>query len=214
MIGGDDRAGAQALPEIRTEIMPEIRIDDQLNRLLSNPTMLETFIDLIEKDGSPSDISKRLKMKFPKANYSVEKLEDMGLIEEVRTEKRRGQDAHIYRAVIRPIWKVEEWEELPQHERERLVVWVFQLFLRDVVLAWAAGILQARVDTHTSRSLLKVDEQGWCKVKEILDDALAAVQEVEVESADRLREAGDAGELILARAAMFLIEMPRSKPSG
>lgn len=193
--------------------MPEIRLDDHLNRLLSNPVMLETFIDLIEKDGSPSDVSKRLEIKFPKVNYAVEQLEDMGLIEEVRTEKRRGQDAHIYRAVMRPIFKAEEWEELPQIERERLVTWVFQLFMRDVVLAWAAGILQARVDTHTSRSLLKVDEQGWGKVKKILDDALGAVREVEVESADRLREAGDDGELILARAAMFLIEMPRSQPS-
>lgn len=212
MTGGADKAGTQALPEIREEIMPEIRIDDQLNRLLSNPVMLETFIDLIEKEGSPSDIAKRLKMKFPKANYSVEQLEKMGLIEEVRTEKRRGQDAHIYRAVMRPIFEAEEWEELSQDERERLVTWVSQLFLRDVALAWAAGIFQARVDTHTSRTPLRIDEQGWHDVKRIQDDALVAIREVEVESADRLHEAGGDGELILARAAMFLFEMPRSKP--
>jgi predicted transcriptional regulator len=192
--------------------MPEIRIDDQLHRLLRNPSMLEAFVALIEKPASPSDIAELLKIKLSKAVYSLEQLEKMNLIEEIGTEERRGQLAHIYRAVMRPIWKIEEWEELGQDERERFVAWVLQLFLRDVARAWTARTFQARVDTHTSRSLLRVDEQGWRDVKRIQDEALAAFHEIEVESVDRLHEAGDSADLILARAAMFLIEMPPAKP--
>jgi predicted transcriptional regulator len=193
------------------QTMPEIRVDDQLHRLLRNSSMLETFVALIEKRGSPSDIAERLKIKLSKAIYCVEQLEEMNLIEEVDTERRRGQDAHIFKAVMRPIWKTEEWEQLSQDERERLVAWVLQLFLRDVARAWTARTFQARVDTHTSRSPLRVDGQGWRDIKSILDGALASIHEVEVESVDRLREAGDDAELILARAAMFLIEMPPSE---
>lgn len=174
--------------------------------------MLEAFVALIEKPASPSDIAELLKIKLSKAVYSLEQLEKMNLIEEIGTEERRGQLAHIYRAVMRPIWKIEEWEELGQDERERFVAWVLQLFLRDVARAWTARTFQARVDTHTSRSLLRVDEQGWRDVKRIQDEALAAFHEIEVESVDRLHEAGDSADLILARAAMFLIEMPPAKP--
>ncbi len=197
---------------VAEQTMPEIRIDDQLHRLLRNPNMLEALVSLIEKRGSPSDIRVRLKIKLSQAIYCFEQLEKMNLIEEVDTEKRRGQDAHIYRSLVRPIWKTEEWERLSQDERERYAAWAIQLFLVDVARAWTARTFQARVDTHTSRSLLRVDEQGWRKVKDIQDEALAAIHEVEVESVDRLREAGDDAELILARAAMFLIAMPPSVP--
>ena len=203
MAQGENKAAAE-------QTMPEIRVDDQLHRLLRNPSMLEALVGLIEKRGSPSDIADLLKIKLSKAIYSCEQLEKMGLIEEVGLEKRRGQDAHIYRAVMRPIWKTEEWEELSQDDRERLAAWTHQLYLRDVAIAWMARTFQARVDTHTSRSPLRLDDQGWCRVKGILDEALAAVHDAEVESADRLREADDDAELILARAAMFLIEMPPS----
>ena len=103
MTEGANRAAAE-------QTMPEIRIDDQLHRLLRNPTMLETLVSLIEKRGSPSDIRERLKIKLSQAIYCFEVLEEMGLIEEVDSERRRGQNAHIYRSLVRPIWKTEEWE--------------------------------------------------------------------------------------------------------
>ena len=195
---------------VAEQTMPEIRIDDQLHRLLRNPSMLEALVALIEKKRSPSDIADLLKIKLSKAIYSVKQLEQMNLIEEVGTEERRGQNAHIYRSLVRPIWKTEEWEELSQDEREQYAAWANQLFLVDVARAWAARTFQARVDTHTSRSPLRLDDQGWRKVKRTLDETLATIHEAEVESADRLREAGDDAELILARAAMFLIQMPPS----
>ncbi len=195
--------------------LPKIDVDQQLFRLLKNPGQLEALVILIERRASPSDIAEELGAKLNQVTYNVKELEKMGLVELVDTESRRGQVASIYRAAMRPVWSSEEWEKLSQDERERYSVWALQLFLRDVALAWKSGSFQAREDSHTSRSPLRVDEQGWARVNEVLDEALKEIHEVEVESAERAAQAGD-GELTPIRVAMFCIEMPtaRSKPSA
>jgi hypothetical protein len=199
----DGEAGAVA-----GKAMPEIQIEKQLYRLLKNPNLLEVLVVLIERRASPSELAGILKKKLPKMIYCVEQLEKMQMIELVDTERRRGQMAHVYRSVLRPIWKSEEWAELSQDERQKYSSWAMQLFLRDVAIAWAGGTFQARIDSHTSRSPLRVDEQGWSDINKIQDEALTAIHEVEVESDKRSSKASDDAELILVRAAMFCIEMP------
>lgn len=189
-------------------VMPEVRIDEQLFRLLHNPGQLAALVALVEDPASKSDIAKELGIRLNKADYDVGELEKMGLVEPIGTEMRRGQKTTIYRAVMRPILNNEEWAELSQEDRERLVLWTYQLLLRDVAVAWRTRTLQARVESHNTRSPLRVDEQGWIRLNEILDDTQEAVREVEVESVERAREAGDESKLINARAAMFCFEMP------
>ena len=189
-------------------VMPEVRIDEQLFRLLHNPGQLAALVALVEDPASKSDIAKELGIRLNKADYDVGELEKMGLVEPIGTEMRRGQKTTIYRAVMRPILNNEEWAELSQEDRERLVLWTYQLLLRDVTIAWRTRTLQARVESHNTRSPLRVDEQGWIRLNEILDNTQEAVREVEVESVDRAREAGDESKLINVRAAMFCFEMP------
>lgn len=194
-------------------VMPEIRIDEQLFRLLHNPGQLAALVALIEGPASKSDVAKRLDIKLNKADYDVGELEKMGLVEPIGTETRRGQPTTIYRAVMRPVWSNEEWGEISQDERERYVLWVQQLLLRDIATAWHARTFQARVEAHTSRSPLRVDEQGWVELSRIQDDALKASRDVEVESVERVREAGGEDKLINVRAAMFCFEMPAGSKS-
>jgi len=155
-----------------------------------------------------SDIARELRIKLNKADYDVGELEKMGLVEAIDTERRRGMPTTIYRAVMRPVFSSEEWGKLSQDERERYSLWVQQLLLRDIAAAWHARTFQGRAESHTSRSPLRVDELGWIKINQGLDDLLALCREVEVESVDRARDAGDENELINIRVAMFSFEMP------
>lgn len=189
-------------------VMPEIRIDEQLFRLLHNPGQLAALVALVEGPASKSDVARELGTKLNKADYDVGELEKMGLVEPIGTEMRRGQETTIYRAVMRPILNNKEWDELGQDDRERLVLWTHQLLLRDVAIAWQARTLQARAESHNTRSPLRVDEKGWVKLNRIQDEALKASREVEVESVDRARDAGDESKLINVRTAMFCFEMP------
>lgn len=189
-------------------VMPEVRIDEQLFRLLHNPGQLAALVALEKGPASKSDIARELGIRLNKADYDVGELERMGLVEPIGTEMRRGQKTTLYRAVMRPILNNEEWGELSQEDRERLVLWTYQLLLRDVAVAWRTRTLQARIESHNTRSPLRVDEQGWIRLNEILDDTREAVRKVEVESVDRAREADDESKLINVRAAMFCFEMP------
>jgi DNA-binding transcriptional ArsR family regulator len=190
--------------------LPEIRIDKQLFSLLSNHRRLEVFVFLIEQRASPKDIADKLGKRVNDVSYDIKELLKMKLIELVKEEPRRGQLAHIYRAVLRPVWSNEEWGRLSQDDRERYASWAAQLFLHDIALAWAGRTFQARVEAHTSRGLYSVDEQGWRDLNRIQDEALAASREVEVESDQRLKVAGDKSKTITVRAGMFCFEMPAS----
>jgi len=188
--------------------MPEVRIDEQLFRLLHNPGQLAALVALVEGPASKSDIARELGIRLNKADYDVGELEKMGLVEPIGTEMRRGQKTTIYRAVMRPILNNEEWGELSQEDRERLVLWTYQLLLRDVTVAWRARTLQVRLESHNTRSLARVDEQGWIRLNEILDSTQEAVREVELESVERARETGDESNLTNVRVALFCFEMP------
>jgi len=193
--------------------LPKIELDQQLFRLLKNPGQLEALVILIERRASPSDIADELGAKLNQVTYNVKELVKMGLVELVDTEPRRGQVASIYRAVMRPVWSSEEWEKLSQDERERYSVWALQLFLRDVAFAWKSGSFQARKDSHSSRSPLRVDDVGWQRVNDILDQALREIHEVEVESAERAANNGG-GALVPIRVAMFCLEMPAGQTNA
>ena len=189
-------------------VMPEIRIDEQLFRLLHNPGQLAALVALIESPASKSDVAKKLGIKLNKADYDVGELEKMSLIEPIGTEMRRGQKTTIYRAVMRPILSNEEWDELSPEDRERLVLWTYQLLLQDITAAWQARTLQARFDSHNTRSPLRVDEKGWRRINQALDSTLGIAREAEVESIDRARESGDEGKFINVRVGLFCFEMP------
>ncbi len=189
-------------------VMPETRIDEQLFRLLQNPAQLAALVSLIEGPASKSDIAKELGIRLNKADYDVGQLKKMGLVEAVDTERRRGIPTTIYRAVMRPVFSSQEWGELSRDERERYVLWLQQLVLRDVAVAWHARTFQDRSESHSSRSPLRVDELGWIKINKGLDDLLALGREAEVESVDRARKADDESKLINIRLAMFSFEMP------
>lgn len=189
-------------------VMPEIRVDEQLFRLLQNPGQLAALVSLIEGPASKSDVAKELGIRVNKADYDVRQLEKMGLVEAIDTELRRGIPTTIYRAVMRPVFSSEEWGELSQDERERYVLWVQQLVLRDVALAWHARTFQTRAESHSSRSPLRVDEIGWIKINKGLDDVLTLGREAEVESVERVSEDGDESTLFNIRVAMFSFEMP------
>jgi hypothetical protein len=163
---------------------------------------------LIEHSASKSDIARELGIKLNKADYDVGELEKMGFVEPVGTEMRRGQATTIYRAVMRPVFSSEEWGKISQDERERYALWAQQLVLRDIAVAWYARTFQARAESHTSRSPLRVDEKGWIRLNERLDGVLALGREAEVESVERAREAGDESKLFNVRVAMFSFEMP------
>lgn len=186
-----------------------IELQKQLSLLLRHPLRMEILTLLIERSASPSEISSHLKARLNDVSFHIKQLLRMKAIELVGEEIRRGQVAHIYRAVIRPVVSNEDWEQLSQEERERYATWDAQLLLQDIVLAIMGKTFQRRGDAHTSRSLLQVDEQGWSDLNAKHDELLEAGVEIEEESLKRIRTSKE--ETFPIRSFAFCFEMPTAR---
>jgi DNA-binding transcriptional ArsR family regulator len=181
-------------------------VDWRLVQLASDPEGLMTLELLAERTASPREVATRLGLAETVVRWRVEQLRKMGLIELAGERREEGELEHCYRAVASPIWSNEETTELNLRERLHLATWIVQLIGRDAEEARKAGTLNARPDTHASRTRFVVDAQGWRELNRIQDEALDASFAVQAASAERLAESGEEG--IHVMGAMLSVEMP------
>jgi DNA-binding transcriptional ArsR family regulator len=168
-------------------------VDRRLAKALSHPLRAHVLSILNERVASPNEIAGELKEPLGNVSYHVKTLAEMGCIELVRTEPRRGAIEHFYRAVVRPFFSDRDWKRLPASARQGISDTTLQLIWEDTSDALDAGTFDRRTDRHLSRSRLVLDEQGWTEVNELLLDTMNRVVEIEAESAKRRAGDGEPG---------------------
>jgi hypothetical protein len=104
------------------------------------------------------------------------------------------------------VWSDAEWAELSRRDRSRLSAWIVHLIASDAADALEVECFDARPETHASRTVSVVDDQGWRELSRIQEESLEAVLRVKAESAERLAERGEDG--MLALSAMLCFELP------
>jgi len=168
-------------------------VDRRLAKALSHPVRAHVLTILNERVASPNQIAGELDEPLGNVSYHVKTLAELGAIELVRTEPRRGAIEHFYRAVIRPFFSDKDWKRLPASARQGISDATLQLIWEDTSDALTAGTFDRRHDRHLSRSPLVVDEQGWEQVNELLAEVMERVVDIEADSAKRLAGEGKAG---------------------
>lgn len=167
-------------------------VDRRLAKALSHPLRAHVLSILNERVASPNQIANELGEPLGNVSYHVKTLAEMGCIELVNTEPRRGAIEHFYRAVVRPFFSDNDWKRLPPSARQGISDSTLQLIWEDTSEALNAGTFDRRTDRHLSRSLLVLDEQGWKEVNGLLHDTMNRVVDIEAESAKRrAKEGGD-----------------------
>jgi DNA-binding transcriptional ArsR family regulator len=167
-------------------------VDRRLAKALSHPLRAHVLSILNERVASPNQIANELGEPLGNVSYHVKTLAEMGCIELVNTEPRRGAIEHFYRAVVRPFFSDNDWKRLPPSARQGISDSTLQLIWEDTSEALNAGTFDRRTDRHLSRSRLVLDEQGWEKVNGLLLDTMNRVVDIEAESAKRrAKEGGD-----------------------
>jgi hypothetical protein len=168
-------------------------VDRRLAKALSHPLRAHVLTILNERVASPNQIAGELDEPLGNVSYHVKTLAEMGCIELVRTEPRRGAIEHFYRAVVRPFFSDQDWKRLPPSARQGISDATLQLIWEDTSDALSAGTFDRRTDRHLSRSPLVLDEQGWEQVNDLLLEMMNRVMEIEAESAKRRAADGEAG---------------------
>lgn len=183
-------------------------VDSRLAKALAHPLRVQLLAALNQGVASPNELSKKLGEPLTNVSYHVRMLHDLGCIELVETEPRRGALEHYYRAVMRPFFGDREWKKLPQNARNSISDAVFQLIWDDASAAIKDGSFDERDDRHLSRTVLAVDEQGWDELQELLAGTLDQAMQIQVESASRASKSD--GETFCANLIMFTHPTPSS----
>jgi len=166
-------------------------VDSRLAKALAHPLRVQLLAALNEGVASPNELAKRLDEPLTNVSYHVRMLHDLGCIELVETEPRRGALEHYYRAVVRPFFGDRDWKRLPKNARGSISDAVLQLVWEDASEAIKGGLFDEREDRHLSRSVLSVDEQGWDDLHDLLAQTLDRAMQIQADSASRASKNGD-----------------------
>jgi DNA-binding transcriptional ArsR family regulator len=181
-------------------------VDRGLIRLASDPVRRAALILLNERSAGATEVARELEIDLPSAGRHLDAMHDAGLIEVVGEALNRGAVEPRYHALVPSFWDDEEWKELSREEQQRLATWVIEMIESDTRAAIEQGMFSERGDSHASRAISLVDEQGWSELTRIKQQALERVFEVQAASAERLAEAGEEG--IPALSVLLCVELP------
>jgi DNA-binding transcriptional ArsR family regulator len=192
--------------------MVEPMIDRRLIRLAADPVRRQVLVFLDRRPAGVGEVAAELDIELSAAARHLEAMREDGLVEIVGEVLNRGVVEHRYRALVRALWDDEDWTELSEEEQRRLALWIMSLIEADFGTAVERGTLTAREDTHVTRTVSLVDEQGWRELTRIKQDALEGIFAVQAASAERLAETGEEG--IPAMSAMLCVELPLDEEGG
>jgi DNA-binding transcriptional ArsR family regulator len=183
-------------------------VDSRLAKALAHPLRVQLLAALNQGVASPNELAKKLDEPLTNVSYHVRMLHDLGTIELVETEPRRGALEHYYRAVVRPFFADREWKRLPRNARGSISDAVLQLVWDDTAEAIKTGIFDERENRHLSRTVLAVDEEGWDELNELLMEMVDRAMQIQADSAGRATK--DDGETFSVNLVMMTHPTPGS----
>jgi DNA-binding transcriptional ArsR family regulator len=169
----------------KEDIAPETgELDEALLKAISHPLRHRLLGLLDDRTASPNELARELGLPLGRVSYHIRLLADLGAIELVRTEPRRGALEHFYRAVTRGWFSEEDWARLPRAARRGIVGQSLQRIFSDVTAAVDAGGFDGPASQVRSTSL-ELDERGIEEVNEVLASTAERLSQINAESADR-----------------------------
>jgi hypothetical protein len=158
---------------------------------------------------SPNQLSQELGEPLGNVSYHVKTLLEYDCVELVKTEPRRGAVEHFYRATERAFFNANDWAKIPASARKGISGSILETVGQDATEALVAGSIDARTDSHVSRTPLSLDDQGWSDITALLADTLEKAIEIQEEAATRLSDNKSGG--ITTKLAILHFETPQAK---
>ncbi len=183
-------------------------LDEALLKAISHPLRHRLLMLLTDRVASPNELARELDLPLGRVSYHIRLLNEIGAIELVRTEPRRGALEHFYRGVARAWFSEDDLARLPPAARRGIVGQNLRRIYEDINSAVAAGGFDHPA-THVSATLLELDEQGIAAVSALLRESLSRVQEISAEAA--ARRAG--APALATELAMLHFERPAATPA-
>lgn len=189
-------------------------VDHAWMRVLGHRGRVKILSILNERVASPKELEQMVDEGLSQISYHIRVLREEGFIEQDRTEQRRGAIEHYYRATQRALLPADAWKNLSPSMMEGISVGILREFFEDAETSMAAGIFDDPT-SHLSWTPLVLDKQGWGRVAEILKRTMDEVFDVQVETSERMADAGaDKEEGISVTVALAGFLSARSPEEG
>ena len=174
-------------------------------KALAHPLRIRMLTVLNQRVASPSELAGELDEPIGNVSYHMRTLADLGMVELVRTEPRRGAVEHYYKAIERPHLAAQDWATLPASVRRSFSDTTGRAVLDDFTGAVKSGGFE-REGARLNHLELKLDQKGWDELGKVLDDA---AQRIDKSAAKAKNRKGD--EKFNGAAVLMLFESPGRK---
>jgi DNA-binding transcriptional ArsR family regulator len=179
--------------------------DPRLIKALAHPLRVRILSILESRDmASPNEMAEELGVSLGVMSYHVRRLHALGFLELVKRTPRRGAIEHHYRAKARPQVTDEGWAETPSIVKRAMVGASLQQISSYVNAAAGQGGFD-RPDAHLTRNVLTLDEEGRTQLAKAMMSWLSAIEQIEAESAERIRAAGEQDEDVKASGVVLML---------
>src|SRR4051812_10619115 len=174
-------------PEIHASAQDAGELDEALLKAISHPLRHRLLGMLDGRIASPNELARELELPLGRVSYHIRLLNDLGAIELVRTEPRRGALEHFYRAVTTVWFSEADWTKLPRSARRGILGQNLQHIFASVTAAADGGGFDHAASV-VLRAPLELDEQGLDELSALLRDSIERAREINARAAERRTE--------------------------
>jgi DNA-binding transcriptional ArsR family regulator len=178
-------------------------IDELVVFVVQHPIRVDALQVLNEREASAPEIARLIGEDLKTVGNHIKTLAELGCIELVRTEKKRGAEEHFYVASLRPHIGDAEWARLSPEARHEISALMFQAIVAEALAAFRNGKFDSRLNRHVSWQPLKLDEEGWDELMEELNESLERIGTIRTRAEERLLKSGGKGFQAIAAALGF-----------
>lgn len=163
-------------------------MEQTITHAVNHPVRLDILSILFERTASPKELSRQLRVPLATASFHVAELKMSDVIEQVRTEPRRGAVEHFYRAKLRPEVSDEEWRALPMPSRRKFAATLLQAIVAESLSSLRHGQMDADEDLTLIWMAMRLDAEGRKEVSELQAEMLGRLEDLKARSEARLPE--------------------------
>jgi DNA-binding transcriptional ArsR family regulator len=179
-------------------------LDEALLRAISHPLRHRLLGMLDGRTASPNQLARELDLPLGRVSYHIRLLNDLGAIELVRTEPRRGALEHFYRATTAVWFSEADWTRLPRSARRGILGQNLQHIFTTVTKAADGGGFDHPASV-VLRAPLELDETGLQELSGVLQATIERAREINARAADR-RAGSNGGKAIPTELAILHFE--------
>jgi len=152
----------------------------------THATRVHAISVLTDRTASPSEIAKELDCEIRHVTYHIEKLEELGLVELVRTEPAAGGRVvqKFYRATQRMWFDRDAWKNMTG-PKASVTGAIMGLINQDIAIAMRAGTFDGD-ENHISRTPMLLDKEGYGELTDLLEGVLGEIFDIKARAAARI----------------------------